>query len=1286
MRRRSVRSLFWIILSALSVLVVTTASAQDDIESEGIITYFDSVEKYRAGKADEALVGLKKALRVFQKDGFEKGLFMTHLALAGIYRNQAQYARAVEELKKAAQKAEQDRNTRWKALVLLRMGQLELFRADFDEAEALFLQSLKTLKSVEEVDLAAIVQISLARIFIIRGDYARAEALLTGAERITIAGGHLREAANAMTLQGEIYRLVDNYAQSMKLLDKALKTARKVAFPLLEQEILVQQAVTLADQGSLSQAEKLLKIALVYFNSVSDLRRAARAESLLGDITFRRGRIPEARSELQQAARDFERLGDSYAYARVLVEQGRLLTRVGSLNEAEKVLSKAVAVFTSAKAPYGQMIAWLAMARLQIAQGRLLVASKNAKTASDLAEKIQSISGQAGAALATALVFQASGKDVEALAKFDVALNLNLKLNNAAGQAACLMHGATSLIRLGYLERARKNVEAAGQLPGIDESRATKGQLCLLNGKIDQASGDGSAARADYKKAQAIWSTLGERYREAPVFEALASVATQERNLLEALDYWEQAERIYSDSASPGGVLKCRSAIVDLALDLGNLSRAESVVRRTLRTEHDGSDTSPPLVRFAQLHASSPDSVIVPARYSWSFPRTTRDTDFRLAQYYQYNQNGGQGSIQRGKDPDSQVLKALNTALRARVDLASGDPDNAERSLKGALDVVEKLGAREGVAQCYQILARAYSSRGKYQKALSLLKKAGVPAGWSLSHVKAMALVEAGKLNDSLTVFRETMKTLFALEVREGLWQVSPSEMRRRELFLEDYVDTLLAALSKQTNREQALLAWDVAQTLKMRRILYELASVGATAFPGVDRSILKRVKKQQFAAINASRRARRPSLAKLGKKAPWEKGLRNGDSTGHDPAALLADSRKRFPRYVRFMKGDAPPVDHIKLLLEKNEVYVSILVTRKHIHLFLVGKKAFQHSTVEGEVASVRKEVVGISRDVERPYHLTISPAMNQVWRQLFGPFQSETDAAKVLIVEPDSFLTLFPFEALAPGTFPEAYKEQQEAPLLLDKLFVRRSTSAFRFEAQREKRHSTHPPAVEAYSRPELPHDSGSSSTTDPLDRWLAYWRQPLSRFQSTSLFKGSEQGLAVTKIFGKAGKLVEGEHATCSAFLKRDPEKYSMVHLLCPVLLPPIPAGRVQQPVIVFSGEQGDPAGGLCDLSHIMEDYSPARLGTLAWLGWHKPDPYRGLTLLVEALGFMGVRQVILPLWPADRRGEAEADEFMIGLYRAIKAGDDVEKAFTKARKALLPTSSRKNRCNTARFALF
>jgi hypothetical protein len=122
------------------------------------------------------------------------------------------------------------------------------------------------------------------------------------------------------------------------------------------------------------------------------------------------------------------------------------------------------------------------------------------------------------------------------------------------------------------------------------------------------------------------------------------------------------------------------------------------------------------------------------------------------------------------------------------------------------------------------------------------------------------------------------------------------------------------------------------------------------------------------------------------------------------------------------------------------------------------------------------------------------------------------------------------------------------------------------------------------------------------------------------------------------------------------------------------------------VVFSPEKDDAATAFCGISDLSSTTLPAEGIVIPWIGRNADNTDEALFLLLESLGLAGTGWIVLPIWQGDRQGEADTISFMTTFYGALKKGDAPAVALTKARQAIRPDSSRKNRCHPARMALF
>ncbi len=1209
----------------LVVAACLTSWAQSSGETftSAVNSYFDAVDAYHSGKSEEAIRGLRHALKVFQRDQSEKGEFMVYLSLAEIYENDGKYDRAMAELEKALDLKRRGRDILGVSVTRLRMGKLETDRSRFVEARGYLEEALAGAKAMEEAHLAAIIGTNLAQVMIVNGELKQAQELLDAALPVHIKNEDDYHRALALMRLADIEIIRNQYAKATELLSQAEKFTSHEKFDALHHEILRRMAEVLKNQGRLEEARNKMEKSHEFFEKVGQRHETATAKTEMASVMMKEGRLQEALNTVQDASEDLRRLQADYEGAKNLVLQGRLLTKTGRLTEAMKSIEKGLSFFTEKNSPMGELSARIALAELQVEQGRESAALLNADRATELAIRLQTPQGKADAMYVQGLIRAASGDHQTAISEFGKALQLYQTLRNGTAEARCRICRAESFVAAGFLEAAQQDIDALRELPPAKDDLFVRGHIFMLKAAIAYARGNNSGAVVELDKAQAILGKLSSPLVEATLLERKARPAISNRNYSAALSLLEQAEKIFVHSESPTRIIQCRAAQISMNLDRNNVRDAQSIARRSLK---------------------------IP----WQ---------------------RGYGS--QNKDTDAQVLDARLSCLRARVKLASGDTGSAEKDVAKAQELALELRNKKLTDETAALLARIYAAQNKYDKTLDQCRKLSNPDQWRAGHAQAMSLVAQGKIDEALPIFSKTIGGLTAVEMGEGLRNVPSHLLREREVLYQDYIDSLATAGRKLQSPRHLNTAWEIGERLKMRHLLYLRSAVGTESFPGVPQSVIERLNTLQAEAVNQGKRQAFPVLNKeMGDQGTTSEGVK-GQQPHAQVEEFITETGQKYPRFAALMKGTAPASTAVADTLSSGERYISILATGKHYHLFLVGKDGIKMSTASPGVDEIGKQADAVSRGISSPYYYKIDKRAAELWASLFGAFATEINSGESLIIETDARLTMFPFEALIPGEFPDSYQEQQTVPILLEKSAMQRTTSAFRFLGSRETAKSAQASKLIVFTRPSIPKDSSNGSSDGAL--LVSTWKRVLAGFGSPN---GSEDAGA----FDTNAQVFAEARATRANFLASEAANFPTIHLGCPVVLPHTPAGRLFQPFIVFSQENNDPATAFCGISDLSSAMLPARGAVLTWIGRTGDSIDDGLFLLVESLGLAGTGWIMLPMWDADRQGEADTTAFLTTFYGALKTGDTHAAALTKARQTIKPDSSRKNRCNSARMALF
>jgi len=1225
-----------VILIALATWASPPAfSAEEGPVEQAIAKLFAAMDDFQAGRTEKAANELRKVLRLFEKKEFTHGRFMVHLSLARVYRARAEYEKALVELNKAKEMMSRARKIRGEGLALMRIAEVEMDRGNFDESEDLLKKSLADMKAMGDETLLAPINVRLARVMIIEGDYTSARGLLNQALEISRRRGDAANAAKALKQLGEIERLVSNYPESLSRLKEALDISRAANLDGLSYDIVIQRALTLRDQGLPAEARRLLEESAEHFSSVHDSRDYARSQIYLASVLLQMGLVDEAAQILPKAIKESKRHKALLDEAVGLLIQGKIEYAGGALSRASKTLTQAVKQFDALTADHGEIAALIAQAKVQAAQGMPFAAQHTTRHALEAAGRLGARLPKAEALLERGRTLSEAGDFLASLERIEKALRIFTELKNNDGRVHCLLGLANAQMNLGFTIPAQDALEAVAKLPESRRDLGIIGEVWLLKAQLSALKGADKKALEELAQAEAALGKLSSPLKEARLMETRAQVVTARRDYAQALHILEEAGELYEKVESPGGILGCLEQMFRIALYRNDTTLADSIVRRGFR-----------ISRTEAAGASKDHS------------------------------------------SDIEMFRARVTAMRARLEQERGSPGKAAPLLAGSIDAAVKTRDHRHLLRFRHLMFWILMEQERYDQASAMLKTLGISKGWMFEYAGGMNLAKEGKLEAALQRLEKAMSELRAEELQKGLWAVHPDETRRRERLYEDYLDMTPATVEVDTGENQrARKAWENAQILKMRRTLYDLRATGVYGFPGAPRATLSRLKTLQFKLMNASKRKGLPSITGPAGDPKTESSRESVEKVTKELGDLVTKLSQENPLCVRFIKGRPPKVEQVQAALSKDQLYLSLLLTRGKLRTFLIGKDLF---TAAGATATP-KEIAGlaaaVTRDVSNPYGKSLNKAAADLWVVLMGKSAEKVSNVRELVIEPDGFLTLFPFEALVTGESKESSQEKPSRPVLMDSTQVVRTTSAFRFHGNSSGRPSSSPNSISVFAGPILPSldhdDKGKKGRTT----WVyVEWKKRLSRLQASHSSRTAEQGARIAELFGQKGELVSGDLATTRALLEEGLGHYPLIHILCPVMIPENPAGRTHQPFILMSPESHHHGTGVCGLGKLSGKRHSELLITLGQLDLPRQDSHRGLLLLLEVLGFSGARSVLLPLWPSDRQGEGESETFMKGLYLALREGAGLLSAVNRARREVSESGTRPSRFIPVRFALF
>ncbi len=1261
-------------VTAVIMCLDRSAHAAEDTISAGIDTYFEGMEALGNGDLDTAARELKRALRTFQREEFDKGQFMTHLALAQVYIQKAQYREALRELEDAKTITDRTKYIRDETLVLLRMGELELTRSNYEKAESVLRKGLAKARSIEAKSLGASLSTLLAETALYRGELATAARLLKEAAAVHRKTGNELQLVRTLLPAACLARLEDDYDRSAAMLKEILDLTNRPGRELLHHTALLEMGRTAVKQHRFPDAQHLLTQSRDYFVEAGDERLAAYAETFLAEVEALhiKGNYKEASDRLSATAKTLRRFEADAALVDNLKIRGEIEARKGQLRSAAKTLREAIETARKRKLNPRECVLQALITRVETERGRLISARDHAERASTLTAKLKTPGMQADASFAEGLIKQALSRDEESVALFDTAAAGYASLGHETLRAKTIVHRGLSFQELGYLGLAEADLKETKKSPAAGRSFDLKVLVALLKSRLLKADGRLEESLKELSEAAPLAEKLPGGSLRGELLAEQARVEELMRRLLKAASTWKTAEEIFTKRSAPGKVLECRLHRANIALDRDEIRTAETLARKNLRVMLEPGSPDR-ILKIRLVHASAP---AIPERRKLA-------QRFRNYESYDFDQDTGgkkrskdvfwedihKGGPEREEGPDSDFFDAQLSALRARIALYSRDWRDAEKHIQSALETAEKLKHEQSVHEFTDLQARIHCAQGEHVKALADLKNAGITRGPLFHHVQAAALAAQGEHDRSEKEYHRAVQNALKQELERGLLTVPPRETRQRESLLEDSVDMLLAAAEAGPSEDAARKAWTIAQSLKMRRLYNLYAGIGVHSLPGLPDAVQKDLRSLRHDLRNALNRERAPGLAKRAQETDGRAPGLSSEKIVRQIHRLLDKTESDHQRLVQFLKAVPPRIEDVESRLGDGELYISFLVTEKKVHGLAIGKNFYKAYSSAASPEEVEKKTGSVLRTAGSSRRFRVSKTLHELWGDLFGPVADEIRVAENLVIEPDGCLAGFPFELLVPGEWPRSWKEQQSAPLLMDDTLIMRTTSAFRFVAGRTENKKSSGFQVAVFANPRLPDDKSAGETTFETEYLASRTDKALNGYLSSPMEKESDYGKNLSDALGDSATLYSADEATKANFARAVKEPALNIHVACPILLPEATAGRLGQPFFLFSATDGQTEAAFCSTEELLSMPCSADLIALQGLCPAERLPGRALFLLLESLGLMGMKHVLCPLWNVGSRDGAATERFMTAFYSALKNGTVVAGAKKSAGQNML-----------------
>ncbi|MGB9724649.1 MAG: tetratricopeptide repeat protein, partial [Chloroflexia bacterium] len=298
-------------------------------------------ERLKGGQAKEALEEIRRELDNV-REGWQwavergrwaelgraaesLGLFCEMQSL--FYEGEEAFRRAVEVLQEVAERSRDQENTLGRILAYHAWFYERLSR--YWEARELFVESLRLLRRLGDVEGMAFATAHLGHVLYRLGEYGPARQLLEESLEISRQSGNLWHMARALNNLGIVASTLGEHEEARRFYEDSLALFRRIGNRLGIANTLNNLGVVNSVLGDYAEAARLYRESLEIFQELGGRRGSAFALVNLGYISGKQDEYAEAERLSLEGLALFREIGDRWGMANTLSNLGRIACTLG---------------------------------------------------------------------------------------------------------------------------------------------------------------------------------------------------------------------------------------------------------------------------------------------------------------------------------------------------------------------------------------------------------------------------------------------------------------------------------------------------------------------------------------------------------------------------------------------------------------------------------------------------------------------------------------------------------------------------------------------------------------------------------------------------------------------------------------------------------------------------------------------------------------------------------------------------------------------------------------------
>jgi tetratricopeptide (TPR) repeat protein len=329
-----------------SLLMGTLVMGQS--KEEGIKLFNEGEELRKNAKSDEdvkrSIEKHEKALRIFEKVKFHKGVGVVADNLGRIYYQRRQYPKAVECYERSLTMARKLRDKQVEEKVLNVLGSVCEAWGQYPKAVEYYEKSWVMARQLRDERSEARTLNSLGPLYVDLSQYFKAEKCYQRSLVITKNLSDVQGERDALNGMGVVYWNLGQYAESAGYLARSLELAGKSDDVKSGGRILTNLGVVYADSLQYAKAVECYETAMMIARSLKDAQGEANAFNELGLVYYEWGQYTKAAECFEKSLQMNRRLKNGVGEAMSLNNLGRVYKASGQYKRTLECYEKSLEI------------------------------------------------------------------------------------------------------------------------------------------------------------------------------------------------------------------------------------------------------------------------------------------------------------------------------------------------------------------------------------------------------------------------------------------------------------------------------------------------------------------------------------------------------------------------------------------------------------------------------------------------------------------------------------------------------------------------------------------------------------------------------------------------------------------------------------------------------------------------------------------------------------------------------------------------------------------------------